>query len=212
MKKVIILSFVLVNAVFAAYSQNEKYTAAMTSALDELKSAKAPEDFMAAGAKFERIADAEKTQWLPYYYAAFIKTNSGFMNEKLDKDKVADEASALLDKADALEKNNSEIYCAKAMICWLRMMVDPQSRYMQYGMKATENIAAAKKADATNPRPVVLEANSVFRMPEQFGGGCSPAKPLADKAAKMFEEFKPASPLHPVWGKEILTAITDACK
>ena len=27
---------------------------------------------------FERIADAEKTQWLPYYYAALAAVNSGY--------------------------------------------------------------------------------------------------------------------------------------
>ncbi len=210
MKKVIILSFVLVNTVFAAFSQSEKFTAAMTSALEELKVAKTAEDRTALVAKFERIGDAEKTQWLPYYYAALIKTQGAFM--ATDKDKAADEAKTLLDKAEALEKNNSEIYVVKAMLCYVRMMVDPQSRYMTYGAEAQTNLEAAKKADATNPRPVMMEATSLYRMPEQFGGGCGAAKPIAEKASKLFTDFKAASAIHPVWGKEAIDEILNSCK
>jgi len=73
MKKVIILSFVLVNTFFAAFSQSDKFNAAMGSTLQQLGTAKTPEDMAAVAAKFERIGDAEKTQWLPYYYAAMVK-------------------------------------------------------------------------------------------------------------------------------------------
>jgi hypothetical protein len=210
MKKVIILSFVLVNTFFAAFSQSDKFNAAMSSTLDQMKAAKTPEEVTAVAAKFERIGDAEKTQWLPYYYAALIKARAAF--EAKDKDKVADEASATLDKAEALEKNNSEIFCVKATIAYAHMMVDPMTRYMQYGADATNSLKAAKKADPSNPRPVLMEANSLYRMPEQFGGGCNTAKPVAEKAAKLFADFKPASTLHPNWGKDNVDEILNSCK
>jgi hypothetical protein len=210
MKKVIILSFVLVNTIFAAFSQNEKFTAAMTSTLEQMKAAKTPEESAAVAAKFERIGDAEKTQWLPYYYAALIKGRMAF--EAKDKDKAADEAAALLDKADALDKNNSEILCVRATICYVHMMVDPMTRWMQYGAEAKKNLEASEKADPTNPRPVILQANSLKNTPEQFGGGCETAKPVAEKAAKLLADFKPASPLHPTWGKEVVDQILESCK
>ena len=210
MKKVIILSFVLVNTFFAAFSQSEKFNAAMTTTLDQMKAAKTPEETAAVAAKFERIADAEKTQWLPYYYAALIKARMAFT--ATDKDKAADEATALLDKADALSKNNSEIYVVRATICYAHMMVDPMTRWMKYGADAKAQLESAKKADATNPRPVILEANSLKNTPEQFGGGCETAKPIAEKAAKLLADFKPASSLHPVWGKEVVDEILNSCK
>jgi hypothetical protein len=210
MKKVIILSFVLVNTVFAAFSQNEKFNAAMTTTLEQMATAKTPEETSAVAAKFERIADAEKTQWLPYYYAALVKARMAM--EAKDKDKAADEAAALLDKAEALEKNNCEIYCVKAILAWAHMFVDPQSRWMQYGAEANKNLDAAKKADATNPRPFMLQANSTMQTPEQFGGGCASAKPIAEKAAKLYTNFKPASPIHPNWGKEGVDLILNNCK
>lgn len=210
MKKVIILSFVLVNTIFAAFSQNEKFTAAMTATLEQMKAAKTSEESADVAAKFERIAEAEKTQWLPYYYAALIKARMAF--EAKDKDKAADEATALLDKAAAIEKDNSEIYCVRATICYAHMMVDPMTRWMQYGADATKNLDAAMKVDATNPRPVILKANSLKNTPEQFGGGCATAKPLAEKAAKLLADFKPSSPLHPIWGKESIDEILESCK
>ena len=210
MKKTIILTLVLVNTFFTAFSQSEKFVGAMTAAIEQMKTAKTPEENAAAAAKFERIGDAEKTQWLPYYYSALIKAQSGFM--ATDKDKAADEATALLDKAEALSKNNSEIYCVRTTICYVHMMVDPMTRYMKYGGEASLNIAASKKADATNPRPYILEANSLYRMPEQYGGGCTTAKPVAEKAAKLLADFKPTTALHPIWGKEIIDQILESCK
>ncbi len=192
------------------FSQSEKFNAVMSSTLEQWHSAKTPEEVSAVAAKFERIGDAEKTQWLPYYYAAMVKATMAF--EAKDKDKVADEATALLDKAEELEKNNSEIFCIKAMICYARMMVDPMTRWMQYGAEATKNLEASMKADATNPRPIILQANSLQNTPEQFGGGCTTAKPLAQKAAKLLAEFKTASPIHPSWGKESIDKIFASCK
>ena len=43
---------------FAAFCQNEKFNAVMTSTLEEMKVAKTPEESAAVAAKFERIGDA----------------------------------------------------------------------------------------------------------------------------------------------------------
>ena len=52
---------------------------------------------------FERIANAEKTQWLPFYYAAFANINAGYtfrMDGGFgDKSAIID---PLADKAEAI--------------------------------------------------------------------------------------------------------------
>lgn len=212
MKKLILLSFIGVSFITSSFSQNEKYFAAMGSALQQFGAANSAEEMTAIAAKFERIGDAEKTQWLPYYYAAMTKARMSMEGMGGDKDKVADEATALINKAAEIEKNNSEIYCVKTMICYAKMMVDPMTRWMKYGAEANANLDEARKSDPTNPRPYSLQATSLKNTPEQFGGGCATAKPLAEKAAKMLAEFKPASPLHPNWGKESIDAILNSCK
>jgi hypothetical protein len=196
----------------ASFAQNEKFTAAMGGALQQLGEAKTGEDMIAVAQKFERIGDAEKTQWLPYYYAAMVKSRMSMAGIGGDKDVVADEATTLINKAEALEKNNSEILCVKSLIATAKMLVNPQARYMEFGMKSGVLLEEAKKADATNPRPYMLQAMNLKNTPEQFGGGCKAAKPLADKALTLYAAFKPASPLHPSWGKESVEQLIEACK
>jgi uncharacterized protein (DUF1778 family) len=210
MKKLFIAAFAFISV--SASAQTDKFTEAMGKTLKEYGEAKTNEALVAVEAKFERIAEAEKTQWLPYYYAALIKTTISFSAPTGDKDKITDEAQVLIDKADALEKNSSEILVIKSMIQTAKMLVDPMSRYMKNGAEATKLLEAAKKADETNPRPYMLQASNLKNTPEQFGGGCGAAKPLAEKAVTLYGSFKPKSAIHPIWGKESVDKIVADCK
>src|SRR5689334_25075365 len=105
MKKILI-SIACIVSVTACFSQSEKYTKAMTNSISQIDSAKSNEDLLALSATFERIGDAEKTQWLPYYYAALCETLYAFRKNDLpNNDQYADKANTLLSKADAIEKN-----------------------------------------------------------------------------------------------------------
>ncbi len=136
MKKMIlalvVLSSIIVNA------QSDKYTSAMQKNLDMFDSAKTTADFQAVAAAFERIGDAEKTQWLPYYYAGLALTMPGWTDTKLDKDANAERIKSLCDKADALAKENtdkSEILAIRNMAATQQMIVDPQTRWATYGQE-----------------------------------------------------------------------------
>ncbi len=211
MKKTILILAVAVATTLSSFAQSEKYFGAMGATLQQYNAAKTTEQFDELAAKFERIGDAEKTQWLPFYYAALIKTNKAMQSKGDDADKLADEAAAIIAKAEAIDANNSEIWCVKSMIATAKMLVNPMERWMQYGAVSSEALAKAKAADANNPRPYMLEAMSKKNTPEAFGGGCKVAKPIADKAMALFASFKPASQLHPFWGKEVLEAQMKSC-
>lgn len=208
MKKILLVLFTFI-AVYT-YSQSEKYQAAMGATLQEYGAAKDAAALIAVESKFERIGDAEKTQWLPYYYAALIKAQMSF-GKMGDPDKLADEAAVLIDKAKAIE-SNCETLVLEAMIATAKMVVNPQARYMEYGPKSTELLEKAKAADTTNPRPYVFQAQTLRNTPEAFGGGCANAKPVAQKALQLFETFKPAIPLNPNWGKDQVEKIVGECK
>jgi hypothetical protein len=208
MKKLIVGLFVLMG--INSIAQSDKFEAAMGGALQQLGSAKEAGDFAEVAAKFQRIGDAEKTQWLPYYYAALTKARMSIMRFG-DQDQLADEAQVLIDKAKAITKN-SETLCVESMIATGKMLVDPQARWMQYGQTSMQLLEDAKKADSTNPRPYVLQSSSLRNTPEAFGGGCASAKPVAEKALVLFGSFKPISALYPNWGKELAQSIIDGCK
>jgi hypothetical protein len=184
-------------------AQSEKYTNAMKKNIADLETAMEKNMLPDLANSFERIADAEKTQWLPYYYAAYCNVMLAFVEQDKSKtDGIADKAEQLLKKAEELAGGeNSETCVIKSMIATAHMMVDPQARFMQYGQASAMQLTKSKSLDPTNPRPVYLEAQSKFHTPEQFGGGKAQAKPLFAKALEMYDQFKPASELHPVWGK-----------
>lgn len=202
MKKTI-LSALIVCFCFATFAQSDRYVPAMKKNIAMLDSAIQKGNAKELANNFERIGDAEKFQWLPYYYAAYCNVISTYTEkDKTKTDAIADKAEELIIKAEGLAgKENAEIDVIKSMIASSHMMVDPQSRYKKYGAASSENIKKAEELDPTNPRPVYLEAQAKFYTPPAFGGGKDIAKTLFEKALKMFDSFKPASELHPTWGK-----------
>ena len=212
MKKTLIATlFIAVSA--TAFSQSEKYTKAMTTAIAQIDSAKSNEDLLSLSATFERVGDAEKTQWLPYYYAGLCEALYAFRkNDMPNNDQYADRTSQLVSKAEELEKNNSEISVLKSMVATLHMMVDPANRWQQYGGQVQSEIENAKKEDPANPRPYYLQGTNLRFTPEQFGGGCANAKPILEEAIKKYDAFKPATALHPNWGKPMVEQTLAGCK
>jgi len=208
MKKISLILFILIG--FNVLSQG-KYEAGMTKALTDLKNAQTADDMLKISAFFERIADAEKDKWLPYYYAAFCNNASAWMNEKADKDKTAEKSLVLLDKAEILETNNSEIHCLRSMTATMQMTVDPMSRWQSYGTEASKALDNAKKADPNNPRIYHLEAQSKMNTPVAFGGGKKVAKPIFEKAVELYNSFTLASPFHPDWGKDDAVKLLKEC-
>jgi len=209
MKKVLLMAALLVAGFVNAQS---KYEGAMAKGLEQMKEAKTAEDMAATSAFFERVADAEKDKWLAYYYAAHANIVSGWINQKLDKDKLATRSKDLIAKAEALEPNNAEIFCLKQMVAIQQMMVDPMSRWQQYGQEATTAIQAAQKADPNNPRAYSLLGQYLMNVPEAFGGGKVIAKPILEKSVNLFKTFKPASPFHPTWGEGDAQKALAACQ
>ncbi|MEP7253009.1 MAG: hypothetical protein ABI683_11540 [Ginsengibacter sp.] len=205
MKKLSLFVVILCVASFT-FAQNDRYIAAMKSNIAMVDSMMLKKNSAELANNFERIADAEKTQWLPYYYAGYCKIVQAYNEpDNSKKDAIADKSKELIDKAEAaLGKENSEIDVIKSMIATARMMVDPQSRYMTYGPESADYIEKAKSLDATNPRPVLLEAEGKFYTPEQFGGGKDVAKESFDKAKELFSKFQPEAELYPTWGNGAL--------
>ena len=205
MKKIVLLAAIICFASFT-FAQSDKYTGAMKANIALLDSMMVKGNSAELANNFERIGDAEKTQWLPYYYAAFCTVTQAYAEkDNSKKDAIADKAQQLIDKAETISgKENSETDVIKSMIATAHMMVDPQSRYMTYGPSSTGFIEKAKSLDSTNPRPVLLEAENKFYTPEAFGGGKDVAKEYFDKANVLNEKFKPETELSPNWGKTSL--------
>ena len=196
------------------FAQSEKYVSVMQKNISMIDSAMAKGNASELANNFERIGDAEKTQWLPYYYASYCTILSSYTEKDKTKiDGLADKAEQLIIKSEQLNgKDNSETDVIKSMIATTHMMVDPMTRYMQYGQASNEYIGKAKQLDPTNPRPIYLEGVSKFYTPEAFGGGKAPAEEILKKALAMFATFKPEGNLYPTWGKSSADHFISLCE
>jgi len=195
--KSILFSFMMLGALVTS-AQSDKYVTAMKKNLDLFDSAKTVAEFQTVANSFERIGDAEKAQWLPYYYAGLALSTTGWMDPKTDFDANSTRINTLCDKAEALDKN-SEIYVLRNMSATQQMLVDPQTRYMTYGVKAKNDLEVAIRLNPDNPRIYYLQGESLINTPAAFGGGKDKAKPLFEKAIALFKTDKP-KPLWPNWG------------
>lgn len=197
----------------AVNAQSDKFNDAMKKTLAMMDGAKSTAEFIAASAAFERIGDAEKTQWLPYYYAGLSLVLPAWSDANIDKDANAEKIKSFCDKAEATATDNtakSEIETLRNMAATQQMMVDPQTRWQTNGMEAGAALQKGMALDATNPRIYYLQGMSMFGTPEQFGGGKDKAKPLFQKAIDLFKAAQ-SKPLYPNWGKEQAEAQLALC-
>ena len=216
MKQVLLAAAVIISV--AAHAQSSKYEDAMKKNLALFDSARSSADLENIAAGFQRIGDAEKTQWLPYYWQGLVLASIGWKyfpdpqgvtaikvdNLSQTIDDLASRINAAADKADAAATDNnskSEILTLRYMALTQQMIVDPQSRYMTYGAQAGQALEKAIQLNPNNPRAYYLQAMGIYGTPEQFGGGKAPAKPIFQKAVD-FGKAEQVQPLYPHWSLE----------
>jgi hypothetical protein len=188
--------------------QSSAFEAAMLTNIRQMDTASGPASLITLANNFERIGNAEKTKWQPFYYASYCYTAMAFMSPDKSKiDWLADKAEALLQQADAIDKNNSEISCMFAMINSCRIMVDPVSRFQTKGKEVNMLLAKAMQENEGNPRIYLLQARMQLRTPEAFGGGKNVAKASAETAIEKFKTFVPENAIAPSWGEQQAKAL-----
>ncbi|QES87795.1 hypothetical protein [Rhizosphaericola mali] len=209
MKK-LIFTICLCAIAYFGHSQSSKYLPAMEANLKIMDTAKAASTYLDLSGKFERIANAEKTQWLPFYYAALSLDLYGFQAPESKKDEIGDKALALIDQAQKLN-DNSELYAPKYMAYIIQMLVDPMNRYQSYGMLANDALSQGMKLDSLNPRLFYLKGSGLLQTPTFAGGGKDAAKPYLEKSIELFDKEKPAK-MYPNWGKTQALETLEKCK
>jgi hypothetical protein len=195
-----ILALALLVTMEVSAQKDDKYTQVMQKNISLLDSAKSIDALQSLAGTFDRIGDAEKTKWLPYYYAALAQTWVGWNPECKDKDANSAKINAFLAKAEAIEKN-SELYAVENMSATQQMLMDPQTRWQTNGKDANIALQKGIQADPNNPRLYYLQGMSLLGTPAQFGGGKDKARPLFEKSLALYQTMKP-QPLYPNWGQK----------
>jgi hypothetical protein len=199
------LSLALTFTGINAFAQTA-YEKAMADKVAKVQQTRNTDELSALANDFTRIALKENKEWLPQYYAAYANLQKGrsLMQEgkTSDLDAISDEAQKHINAAEAISPNNLELTILKKMAHSLKMMVDPQSRFMSEGSLAAGFLADAEKMDPENPRITLLKAEDTYYTPEQYGGSQSKGIELFKKAQVQFTVYKSPSAFSPTWGKE----------
>ena len=192
------------------FANEESYRNEMEKNIKAIEKSKALNDFQELANKFERIAKAENDKWLPYYYSAFCTINMSFL-EREKSDQYLDEAQKMIDEAERLSPNNSEIETLQGFLYQGRIMVDPQTRGMKYSPMAAGCFEKAKALNPNNPRPYYLSGQNLLHTLVQFGGGKTVACPILTIALEKFNSFKPESKISPNWGMKYTKDLIKNC-
>ena len=183
-------------------AQNSNYLKAMESIVSEIQNTQFGIPLQSHANKMERVASAEKTEWLPNYWVAYCYLMDSYAEtDGGKKDLLLDKADQFLSIADKINEKEEELEILRANLASARMSVSPQDRWQKYGQLSAKALGQAKSMNAENPRIALLEAQGIFYMPEAFGGGKEKAKGVFDKAISQFSTFKAKSNLYPNWGE-----------
>jgi len=174
----------------------------MKKCLAQFHHANSRSEFIQAANAFETLALAEKSEWLPYYYAGLCQAIGAFSAPKPEVDALCDKGDRLAKAADSLKPQNSEVYVVKAMLSAARLTVDEKKRGQKYGGQVSKLSNAAIRFDGSNPRAYLLKGRALLYTPETFGGGPKKAKPVFETSLEKFKSFKPETEFSPVWGKD----------
>ncbi|MEO9851605.1 MAG: hypothetical protein ABJH72_13880 [Reichenbachiella sp.] len=209
------LNILIILAVFAtmAHAQNKKYVQTMENNIPSIYQAETLEDFDPIANKFDRIGQAEATQWEPYYYASLSYVFKAFRIEDLPtKDAALDQALTALAKAAAVSENNSEVIALQGFINMIKIGVDPGTRGQSLSPKIMADFGKALQLDPNNPRANLFMGQMLFGTAQFFGTGVDDACALVDESIALFDSEKPESSIAPAWGKPSALQYKEQCK
>ncbi len=196
-----------------ALAHGPAYRQAMEESIVSLNQASDSEQLSAVANRFERIARAEKNQWLPWYYAAYATLNRAIRaDEPSRKDQLLDEAQRHLDQAIALEAEESELVALQGYVHTIRVTVDPANRGPQLAPLATQTLGKAVKMNPDNPRALFLLGQMQYGTAQFFGVDTSEACQLIQQAVAKYESTTVDDALLPNWGRENAQRMSEQCK
>lgn len=206
MAKIIVTFVLFLTTLVSAQSQYETGMQKAFKLWDEGKNTE-------ASALFERIASAEKDNWLPNYYVALVNTTTAFtVKDKTQISGLLAKAQESLDKE--LDKNpkNSELLVLQALINTAWIVADPMTNGMKLSAKTVEIYNKAIALDPNNPRAVFGKAEFEIGGARYFGSDTKPMCAQIDKSIELFATFKPETVFHPKWGEERALQAQKECK
>lgn len=161
---------------------------------------------------FERIAKAEKENWLPYYYAAQVHIVKTF-STKDGKEILSrlQKAQNYLNEAKTFSRDNAEIYIMEAMLNTAYVIYDGTTYGMTHSPKVEALYQKAKHLEPENPRATLYHAEWQMGAAKYWGKDPKSFCPEVEKAILYFEKDTSEVPFYPLWGKNQIARVQANC-
>ncbi len=204
--------FILLTFVVTISFGQDKYTTQMLKSIESIYNAKTADEYQASINSFDRIGNAEKAKWEPFYYSAWgylmIATNE---TDGAKKDQFLDLSAAALGKAKAINENESEIVALDGFIQMIRVTVDPAARGAQYSGQAMQLFGKAISLNPENPRALGLMAQMQVGTARFFNAPITEGCATAAKSLEKFKSYQSPNELAPKWGKGMSEGLLKQC-
>jgi hypothetical protein len=191
---------------------DDKFIDAMQKNIQTVYTSQNNEEVQNAVNAFDRIGEAEKTKWEPFYYSSFgYVMMANREKEAAKKDAYLDLALKGIEKAKALQPGESEVIALEGFVHMIRVTVDPASRGQQYSGMAFQSFNKAVSMNPENPRALSLLAQMQYGMAQFFGSPTTEACGTLSKALEKFDTYKSENVIAPQWGRKMTEGLKSKC-
>ncbi|WP_160114041.1 MULTISPECIES: hypothetical protein [Aquimarina] len=162
---------------------------------------------------FERIARAEKENWLPFYYAAQVHIITTFgIKDGNEIETRLKKAQDFLNEARTFSKENAEISIMEAMLNTAYVVYNPSVYGPTLSAKVEELYRKAKALEPENPRAMLYHAEWKMGGAKFWGKDPKAFCPEIEKAILYFENETNDVPFYPKWGMDQIERIQKNCQ
>lgn len=207
-----LLALVLLSTAHSVAANDERYREAMQKNIHAVYAAETIADLQQSVNALERIAAAEKSKWEPYYYAGFGYIMMATREQDGGrKDAFLDQALSSIEKAKAINPQESEVIALEGFVYMMRVTIDPATRGPQYVGLTMQTFGKATALNGENPRALMLMAQMQFGTAQFFGSPTTEACSTLESSLQKFESYKSDNPLSPEWGREMAEGLKKEC-
>ena len=207
MKNIALLLLMSCVSIFTISAQDQ-YTKGMEKAMDLWHTGNNTE----AVALFERIANVEKDNWLPSYYAANVLIVQSFGSKDMTTtNDILEKAKIYIAEAHKRSESNSEIYTLEGLLYTGYVAMDPATYGMTLSGKIMELHSKAVALDPNNPRAKNNQIEYEMGGARFFGQPMAPFCKRLESVIPMYDAQNTEIPFAPTYGKERLIETIENC-
>lgn len=208
----IIFSISLIILSMLAQAQS-KYETEMTKAFTAFGAAQSPDDMEKAAQHFDRIAKVETENWLPLYYAAFVRSVNAFSLDKNAAIKQVDNLEGIFSALEEMKDvDQSELLTLRGLYRTVKVAKDPETYAMSLSGAIIKDYEDALKLNPDNGRAMYLMAQYNMGGAEFWGKDPKEYCPAIEKAKNLLVAESDET-FAPHWGEQQVDEIlSTTCK